>query len=184
MILVNGAALMAYRDVLPPRLEQWLPQFISATLCFQVDIPTMAAIIDRESLGGDALKPKGPGGYGDGGHGHGLGQIDDRSHGGFLHARFWDGARLWQDPTFNILFAARLLRANLSATGGDMPLSIAAYNCGLKRARWELEQHKGDITDEESRIAVLDSVTANGDYVTDCLRRRREFTPPEAALNA
>lgn len=180
MILLNQVAVERQKDVLPARLARWMPQFISATLCFQIDVPTLAAIIDRESLGGDALKPKGSMGYGDSGHGHGLGQIDDRSHGGFLHARFWDGIPLWADPTFNILFAARLMRSNLNNTQGDMPLSIAAYNCGLKRARWMLDRKKDIVTSEATRIAVLDSATAGGNYVTDVMRRRREYTPMEA----
>lgn len=179
MKLINEAAMAAYRTALPARLSRWLPQFISAALCFDIDVSTLAAIIDRESLGGDALKPKGPAGNGDSGHGFGLGQIDDRTHGGFLAARFWDGVRLWQEPTFNILYAARLLRSNLNATGGDLPLAIAAYNCGLKRARWMLAEKMGLILSESHRVAVLDSATANGNYLSDVLRRIKEYTPKE-----
>lgn len=181
MNLIDGAALASLRAALPERLSRWLPQFICAELCFAVEVPLMAAIIDRESLGGEALRPKGPSGYGDSGHGHGLGQIDDRTHGGFLSARFWDGVRLWADPTFNILFAARLMRSNIDATQGDLPLAIAAYNCGLKRARWELAEKKEAVTTEASRIAVLDSITSNQNYVTDVLRRMKEYTPKEFA---
>jgi hypothetical protein len=180
MTLLNEAAVNALKAMLPERLSRWLPQLIAAELIFDVPVPLMAAIIDRESLGGDALRPKGPSGYGDRGHGHGLGQIDDRSHGGFLGARFWDGVRLWAEPTFNILYAARLMRSNLTASRGDFHLSIAAYNCGLTKARWELEKQHGAITDEESRIAVLDSATAGGNYVSDVLSRWKKFTPPEA----
>lgn len=176
---IRAEILQAYRSALPDKLGRWLPQFISAELCYNIDVPTLAAICERESLGGEALTPKGPTGTGDHGHGHGLMQIDDRSHGGFLSARFWDGVRLWQDPCFNILFAARLLRWNLNATEDDLPLSIAAYNCGLKRARWVLAQRQSLIIDEATRIRALDSATANGDYVTHVLKLRKQYTPQE-----
>lgn len=177
MIFCNEAAIDALEAALPGRISRWLPQLISAELCFQVPVPLMAAIIDRESLGGDALKPRGPSGYGDGGHGHGLGQIDDRSHIRFIDARFWDGVRLWQEPAFNILYAARLMRANLVASRGDFPLAIAAYNCGLTRARSALESKRDLITSETARIAALDAVTAGGSYVSDVLARQKKFTP-------
>lgn len=179
MKLLDDRAVAAYRAILPERLSRWLMQFVTAEICYGIEVPLIAAIIDRESLGGEALDPKGPGGYGDRGHGHGLGQIDDRSHAGFLHARFWDDVRLWQDPVFNILFAARLLRANLNATRGDLPLSIAAYNCGLKRAKWALFEKQSSIRDEATRIAALDSATANGNYLSDVFRRMKEYTPKE-----
>lgn len=181
--LVRPDIVAAYRAALPERLRRWLPQFLSAELCYNIDVATLAAICDRESLGGDALTPEGPAGNGDHGHGHGLMQIDDRSHGGFLAARFWDGVRAWQDPTFNVLFAARLLRFNLNATDDDLPLSIAAYNCGLKRARWTLQAKAAQINSETDRLAALDSVTAGGNYVTDVLERRSKFLL-EATPNA
>lgn len=182
--IVNDGLVDRYRVTMPGRLSRWLNQFIAAELCYGIEVPLIAAIIDRESLGGEALKPKGPAGFGDSGHGHGLGQIDDRTHAGFLHAKFWDGIPLWQDASFNILTAARLLRSNINAGRGDLPLAIASYNCGLKKALRYLEEKKTEITSEEKRVKVLDSATTNGSYVSDVFRRMKEYTPKEAVPNA
>jgi hypothetical protein len=159
---------------LPPRLARWSSQLLAAELCYGVDPYTLAAIIDRESFGGELLAPKGAAGKGDNGHGHGLAQIDDRTHGKFLDATFPDGTRLWQDPAFNLLYGARLLWANLRATEGDSLLAITAYNCGLRTARWALANRLKE-SGEPARIAALDSVTNGGNYLSDVLKRRAKF---------
>jgi hypothetical protein len=155
---------------LPPHISRWKSQLEAAELCFGVDPFILAAIIDRESLGGKALNPPTAGGTGDGGHGRGLGQIDDRYHRSFVDAMFDDGAFLWRDPTFNILYAARLLKRNLDASDGDYATAIAAYNCGLKRARYAAGASQG-----ETRIAALNAVTTGRDYVTDVFARSTAF---------
>lgn len=166
---------------LPPHLLRWAPQLISAELCFGIDPYTLAAILDRESRGGDALTPKGPTGKGDRGFGHGLFQIDARTHGSFLSARGPDGIHLWKKPSFSALYAADLIHTNLRASGGDLLLSIAAYNCGLKRAKFALDTKLKPGATEDDRIAALDSVTTGEDYVSDVLRRRSAFLfPPDA----
>ena len=169
------------RQRLPVRLARWAPQLVAAELCYGVDPYTMAAILDVESLGGDALNPSGPAGTGDHGFGHGLGQIDSRSHGSFVAARAFDGTRLWADPAFNILYAAKLLRSNMRGAGGDSLVAIAAYNCGLKRAQWAIAHKCTPASTEAERIAVLDSVTARGAYLSTVLKRRAAFLPPMKA---
>jgi hypothetical protein len=166
---------------LPRRIARWIPQLISAELCYGVDVYTLAAIIDRESNGGDALQPPGPGGKGDGGFGHGLGQIDLRTHNKFLMAQFSNGRPLWTDPTFNILYAAWLLHQNQRGADGNLSVAIAAYNCGLKRAKWALENKTKPGDTDEQRIAALDSVTTSTNYVSDILRRRAQFLKPTVA---
>lgn len=161
---------------LPLRLGRWAPQFLAAQLCYGVDALLLAAICDRESLGGEALTPKGPTGTGDGGHGRGLMQVDSRAHPVFVGAVFDDGVSLWKDPSFNILYAARLFARNLLLLDGDESAAIAAYNCGAQKARRVLASLEPG-TDTSGRIAALNAVTAGGDYVSDVQRRRTNYLP-------
>lgn len=157
---------------LPPRLAKWAPQFAAAELCYGVPAGLMAAIVDRESLGGEALKPPGSGGTGDKGRGHGLAQIDIGYHKSFLVARFDSGNYLWADPTFNVLYGARLLSKNYQRTG-SWPMAVAAYNAGLTRVR---EAVVGvDMSDRAALVRAVDSVTTGKDYVTDVFRRMADF---------
>jgi hypothetical protein len=70
----------------------------------------LAAIMDVESRFGDALTPPGPAGKGDGGHGHGLMQIDDRTHGTFLAQKMPDGTPKWANPYENVKYAANVYK--------------------------------------------------------------------------
>ena len=135
----------------------------------------MAAIVDRESRGGDALTPPIPLGTGDHGHGKGLAQIDDRSHHRFIVAAFDDGRTpLWTDPTFNILYGARLLSVGFRVSK-SWPVAIASYNAGLLRAM-RVQKALSD-SGEIALIASLDRITTGGDYVSDVLRRMSGFGP-------
>ena len=71
----------------------------------------LAAIMDVESAYGTLLSPPGPAGKGDGGHGHGLMQIDDRTHGVFLAERMPNGTPKWADPYENVKYAAGIYKA-------------------------------------------------------------------------
>ncbi len=92
----------------------------------------IAGILLRESRGGEILDADG---LGDGGHGHGLMQIDDRSF-----PVFCQGDR-WRDPAVNVDFGATVLHmkrsflaARCQLAGEDLErASIAAYNCGEGR---------------------------------------------------
>lgn len=161
---------------LPERLAQWACQLFAAEICFGIDPYLLAAIIDRESNGGESkyLDQKGPRGRGDCLHGHGLGQIDDRSHAPFIEATFDDGEFLWADPTFNILYAARLLRKNLNVSLGEITVAIAAYNCGMKRAKRAVEGLTRPL-DEKTAVALLDAKTTGKNYVSWVLARRTAF---------
>lgn len=160
--------------MLPPRLERWRELAVAVGSIYKLDPALLLAIMDRESRGGDALKPPGPGGTGDAGHGRGLMQIDDRSHTGFLGAKDWAGRMLWQQPAFNVLYAASLLRTNLDALGGDMPAAVASYNCGLGSVKRALAKMAPNATPAQ-RIHVLDSYTANRNYVSDVLAKRELY---------
>lgn len=155
---------------LPPRLGQWARYFAAAELCFDIDAFTLAAICDRESRGGDALRPRGPTGTGDIGHGRGLMQIDDRHHKSFIQSSSDDGTPLWKQPAFNIMYAARLLAANKAFFDGDEAAAIAAYNAGAGAVQRAL----GAMNDTE-RIKRLDEITTNDNYLSDVIRRRSDF---------
>jgi soluble lytic murein transglycosylase-like protein len=129
-----------------------------------VDKNLILAIMDRESLCGDALTPKGsPQGVGDGGHGRGLMQIDDR-----YHRSFCEDITLWGDAYQNILYGTTLLRTYVRKLGDDSR-GIAAYNAGPKRV----------LASKFTTIGQLDTLTTGGDYVSDVLQRRLMFTKLE-----
>jgi soluble lytic murein transglycosylase-like protein len=118
------------------------------------------AVMDRESLCGDALNPKGsPQGVGDSGHGRGLMQIDDR-----YHRSFCEDITQWGDAYQNILYGTTLLRTYIRKLGTE-PKGIAAYNCGPKKVTTSGHQFPFD----------LDQLTTGKNYVTDVLRRRDQF---------
>lgn len=161
---------------LPPRLSRWANYFKAAQLCFGVPEDLMAAIVDRESLGGDALKPKGPAGTGDGGAGHGLAQIDYRFHRSFLLARMADAGAtpMWTVPAFNILYGAWLLNQNYQIAK-SWPVAVAAYNAGLTKAL-RVYRALPDGRTQTDIIKAVDMVTTGGNYVSDVWRRRAEYT--------
>ncbi len=146
---------------LPERLNRWRPIFeFAADYYFEkgeFDAMDLAAICDRESRGGEALRPQGPGGTGDGGHGRGLMQIDDRWHKDFICSG------LWSKPEFNIFYAAGLLLQNWNIFE-DRPAAIAAYNCGPGNVRKAL---KAGLD--------VDAYTTGKNYSKDVLSRGDRF---------
>lgn len=109
--------------------DRYHPIFAEAAGRFHHRTEVLAAICMRESHGGELLDANG---LGDGGHGHGLMQIDDRSFPIFCQNQNW------RDPAINIDFGARVLHMKRSflesrciLTGSDLErAAIAAYNCG------------------------------------------------------
>jgi hypothetical protein len=76
----------------------------------------------RESRWGDALSPPGPGGTGDGGHGRGLMQVDDRSNAD------WLAANDWRDPRTNVRRGLEILQAKMSFLAGRSNVPGLASN--------------------------------------------------------
>ncbi len=153
-----------------------------------VDVLLIAAVCDRESRGGDALRPVGPAGTGDEGHGRGLMQIDDRSHPDFLAEMLPNGTPKWQHPAWNLIYGAHHLGACMRHFG-DTTLwlrtaalreaaGIASYNCGFGGVMRGTKEVVGRATDEDM-LRAIDSKTTGKDYAQDVLRRRQGF---EAAL--
>lgn len=150
----------------PNRLEQWRPEIEAAAAYTGLAPELIAAVMDRESLGGLALHPKGPEGTGDFGHGQTLGhgrglmQIDDRAYPDFAAE-----PEQWKDPALNIIFGARILARNISTFFDDVPCAIAAYNCGVHRVQRLL------LMVPRPSVAQLDELTTGHDYVSDTLSR-------------
>lgn len=163
---------------LPPVMVQWLPHARAAELACGVDSLLLLAIVHRESLGGECLVPRGPGGKGDHGHGHGLAQLDDRYHPTLIAAVGPDGKPLWADPGFAFFLLAyflRYLRERFSACGVDPILpAIAAYNASVARVEGALQALPLPIT-RDAAVLALDALTTGADYVTDVLARRGRF---------
>lgn len=159
---------------LPPHLQRYEIEFRATADLLVVDPYLLAAICDRESMGGLTLRPRGPSGVGDGGHGHGLMQIDGRYHRRFIDARGPDGLPLWTVPRWNILYGGELFARNLREWDGELYPAIATYNCSYAAAVRALRALPSDAPPAH-RLAALDLVTTGADYVTDVLRRRETF---------
>lgn len=63
--LFDAAKTQAFRLTLPARLGQYSSQLLAAAAKYNVSPFALAAVMDEESRGGDALIPRGPGGTGD-----------------------------------------------------------------------------------------------------------------------
>ena len=133
--------------------HQWPPEII-------------AGILSRESRFGLILDADLKG---DGGHGHGLMQIDDRSFGD------WLAANDWTDPATNIEEGVKILTGKYNYLAGQGLLdnlseadaqraSVAAYNCG-----------EGNVAKMLRSGQDVDTRTAGGDYSADVLDRTAQF---------
>jgi soluble lytic murein transglycosylase-like protein len=147
---------------------QWVLKYkteiLRASASTGIPPEVLAAIMSRESGGGLYLKPKGPSGTGDSGHGRGLMQIDDRSH------SFARGSQ-WKDPQANINYGAKLLADYKTAAiqkgvfaGDALKVALAGYNCGIGRAVSSYKSTKNP-----------DKYTTGHDYSADVLARSRLF---------
>ncbi len=152
-----------------------LPEF--AALPKDLDLPFIAALVSRETLWGwfaGYTKPGMSNGTGDGGHGHGFFQIDDRSHGDFLRRIHTtpEGkvVPVWWYPFEQCRYALQLFQANLKILHGSLKAATAAYNCGAGNVQRMLRAGRH-----------VDSRTMGQDYSTDVFRRRTDwqkiFTP-------
>ncbi len=88
--------------------------------------PRLLAAVAAQETGGPG-SDSGRNIVGDGGHGHGVFQIDDRWH---AFAR----TPAAMDPARNADYAAGLLESNLHRYGGDVRAALSAYNAGSPTA--------------------------------------------------
>ena len=134
---------------------------------YEIPVSVIAGIGSRESHWGLALNPVGPGGTGDGGHGRGLMQIDDRWHLPFIESGKWANGRE------NIIYGAAVLKncMNYFVKKGEWEMSyklikagVAGYNCGPRRA-W----------DGYAMGHGVDYYTTGRDYSTNVIERAGWF---------
>lgn len=134
---------------------------------YEIPASVIAGLGSRESHWGLALTPPGPGGTGDGGHGRGLLQIDDRWHKAFI-----DSGK-WADAKENIIYGCAVLKNSIDffakKTGWKMGFDllkagIAGYNCGPSRA-----------FESYSKGLGVDYYTAGRNYSKDVLERAGWF---------
>jgi hypothetical protein len=152
--------------------QGWLVHFRDAAASINVDQAILMAIASRETN----IKSI----QGDGGHGHGIMQIDDRSYPEFCQSDDW------KDPRKNIFKGAEVLEAKrkqiLDAIGKDvvcksrqyravtltdlglLRTSIAAYNSGC-------QGHYNISTNGNP-----DTSTTGSDYSCDVINRAEAFT--------
>jgi hypothetical protein len=134
-----------------------------------VDLSLMMAIGSRETWFGYApgYQPKGTcAGTGDGGHGHGYWQIDDRSFGPWLAKGLWKNVDDCCRQAIRVLVGKRkYISDHLAIFANDPKLllraTIAAYNCG-----------EGNVVKSIKAGRDVDARTAGGDYSRDVLELR------------
>ena len=121
--------------------------------------PALLAAVAAQETGGPGCD-SGRNVVGDGGHGHGLFQIDDRWH---AFARSPSA----MDPAANADYAAGMLAGNLRRYGGDVRAALSAYNAGSPTAA-------GTTTDwgDGRPVGYADSVLRHAERI-----RRRAGTP-------
>jgi len=133
-IAIDAAKKQIFIAVIPSEAEQYADAILQVASEQNVDPFLIVALGERETAWGtgSGYYPKGsPAGTGDGGHGHGLLQIDDRTWGD------WLATHNWGDPHTNITQGVLILKSGLAyfagkgLTGSDqLRAAIAAYNHG------------------------------------------------------
>src|ERR1700680_3961523 len=101
------------------------PRLAAAATRHPLD-PRLLAAVAAQETGGPA-SDSGRNIVGDGGHGHGVFQIDDRWH---SFAR----TTAAMDPAANAAYAAGMLASKLQRYGGDLRAALSAYNTGSPSA--------------------------------------------------
>ncbi|MFZ5471401.1 MAG: transglycosylase SLT domain-containing protein [Myxococcota bacterium] len=127
---------MARRDL--AAMERLRPVILEVAREHRVDPALIAGIVSRESAAGAFLDRRG---RGDGGHGHGLMQIDGRAHGSWLQRMNW------REPKTNLTMGVRVLKdiaqqLRASTTRRGLRLSedqllqaaLSGYNTGPSNA--------------------------------------------------
>jgi hypothetical protein len=101
------------------------PQIAAAAQHYGLD-PALLAAVAAQETGGPGTN-SGANVVGDGGHGHGVFQIDDRYHA-------FASTPAAMDPAQNADYAAGLLAGLLHTYGGDVHAALSAYNAGSATA--------------------------------------------------
>lgn len=143
---------------LPANFRKYKDEVEAAAKKYGIHPALLMAVMDRET--GDPKKI-GLGAkniLGDAGHGHGLMQIDDRSHAAWLNSHDWRNAKQ------NIDYGASVLASSIKSLGGNVHAGLAGYNGGPGRVAAALKAGRS-----------ADSVTTGGNYGSDVWRRYQWF---------
>lgn len=168
-------SFVEFAEALPREIAQWKRELAGAALATSMDPVLLSAIMAQESGG------KSPTVLGFDRHGHGLMQVDDRSHKTFCLALWGRGPiKLIHRPTFNILYAAELLAENMRAFQGDLWAAVASYNAGPAEVRKALAK-AGPAATHLERFAAVNAETYKKEY---CVRVRHYFETFSAAFAA
>ena len=108
------------------------PEIAGAARRYSLDPDLLAAVAAQETGGPDSNA--GHNEVGDGGHGQGLFQIDDRWHS-------FASTQAAMDPSKNADYAAAMIYGSLDRYGGNVREALSAYNAGSPtatgtRTRW------------------------------------------------
>lgn len=133
------------------KMQGYLPAFTAAARQTGIDRNLLLAVASRESAMGITLNSLG---LGDGGHGNGLMQIDDRSHGNFTSTHSPLNARA------NVLYGAQHLKGLIDFYGGNLRYALPAYNAG-----------KGGVNRAVQQGLPPEYYTTGRDYASDVLQR-------------
>lgn len=140
----------------------WIDLFKASASEFSFPAEILIAISSRETN----INPKYQHAKGDGGHGHSIMQIDDRSFPDFCNSGDW------KDPAKAIRMGARVLSYKLQEVekvkgipeADRLRIAIAGYNCGARRA-----------ADHYLNKRSPDASTTGKDYSQDVLERAAFF---------
>jgi len=151
----------AFAAALPWQVARYAPEILNAAKRFDVDPWVLAIIMYRESLGGEALTPKGPTGTGDfiprkpgnlyykhadpstglppdgKGWGRGLMQID---YG--VHIDWFKSGASWQDAQTNINKSAEVVREKFrffSAPSSGKPITVESWRLTTGKPEYRIQ---------------------------------------------
>jgi len=160
VVVVRVVSKARFVDALPTAGKPYADQLWRAARAHKIRPVLLAAVIAHESGFGELLTPRGPGGTGDGGHGRGLGQIDDRTWGAWLEANDW------RDPAVNLDKSAEILAAALATFPGNAAAGIARYNASepaIRRALANGTDPAAVTTHDREGRSYVDNVVAQLD---------------------
>lgn len=108
--VISIGSTEAFKLALPAAGKQYADDILRVAREESLSPYLLAGFMEQESGFGQGLTPKGPTGKGDAGYGHGLMQIDSRSHAEFLAKKNSGGVPLWQIPYENLKYAAKVYK--------------------------------------------------------------------------
>ena len=145
------------------------PQIAAAAQRNGLD-PTLLAAVAAQETGGPGAN-SGTNVVGDGGHGHGLFQIDDRYHA-------FASTPAAMDPGQNADYAAGMLSGLLQTYGGNVHAALSAYNAGSPTATGTTTNWGGGTT-----LGYADSVMAHYAQLGGTARDTQIADLPETSAN-